>query len=256
MSGLTTTKESLDPRLGVNRGTDQLVMDQWLEMFALFAHDLESPLASMKYILKLIEGGKLNLSLPRHRQLIESSRVAVERAESILYDTIAVARSGKLGLQAHLTTLQLKSILLEATALANGAAAANQIAVAAIEPLPAVCVSADEHLLRRLLDNLLFNAIRHTPADGTIQIYAEERGSLVHINIKDSGEGLGDVDPEILFEKYGQIKMRAEGKHRGVGLGLYFCRLAATAMGGTVGAANHLEGGAVFSLCLNKSKGD
>ncbi len=255
MAGLTTSREQVNPVSGEKR-TDESVMDQWLEMFALFAHDLESPLASMKYVLKLLENGKLDLSLPRHRQLVESSRVAVERAESILYDSIAVARSGKLGLQAQLADLHLKPILVEAATLATGAAAPNQIAVVAVEPVPAVRIQADAHLLRRLLDNLLFNAIRHTPADGTIRLYAEEKGARIQINIKDSGNGLGDVDPNLLFEKYGQIKMRAEGTHRGVGLGLYFCRLAATAMGGSVSAANHPDGGAIFSLLLNKSKGD
>jgi K+-sensing histidine kinase KdpD len=74
--------------------------------------------------------------------------------------------------------------------------------------------------------------------------------------VKDSGPGLGEIDPETLFEKYGQAEIRARGKHRGVGLGLYFCRLAAAGMGGTVLADDHPKGGAVFSIKLQKSEGE
>jgi signal transduction histidine kinase len=58
-----------------------------------------------------------------------------------------------------------------------------------------------------------------------------------------------------LFEKYGQFNLRSQGKTPGRGLGLYFCKLAATGMGGTILADDHPKGGAVFSIKLNKAKG-
>ncbi len=65
---------------------------------------------------------------------------------------------------------------------------------------------------------------------------------------------MGDIDPEVLFEKYGQLKLRSEGRHRGVGLGLYFCKLAVQGMGGTIMADDHPDEGAVFSIKLRKAK--
>ena len=67
------------------------------------------------------------------------------------------------------------------------------------------------------------------------------------------GSGFGDVDPSILIEKFGQVHLRAQGKHRGVGLGLYFCQLAIQAMGGTIQATDHPSGGAVFAVTLQKA---
>jgi signal transduction histidine kinase len=230
--------------------------DKWLEIFSIFIHDLESPLASMKYLLKLIESGKLKMSDPIHSRMIASSRIAVERAESILYDILAVAKSGEAGLPVTITTVNADEIIREVVALAQGAAFERAIVVTSL-PLESPChVSADPALLRRILDNLLYNAIRHTPAGGTITVYTEHGESSVFICVKDSGPGLGDIDHASLFDKYGQVQARLDNHHRGVGLGLYFCKLAATNMGGTVLANDHPDGGAVFSIKLQIIRGE
>lgn len=253
MSGPTIASRTSHIIVADARSAEQPVMDQWLEMFALFAHDLESPLATMKYVLRLIEDGKLDLSNPRHCQIVSSSRIAVERAESILYDSMAVAKAGDLGFPVNLEKMTLGPIIREVAGMASVSAAENQVKVVVTEPVAGQSAEIDTHLLKRALDNLLFNAIRHTPSGGTVTVSTQTDARHICIQIRDSGNGLGDIDPEELFEKYGQIKLRSQGKHRGVGLGLYFCRLAAVAMGGTVTAANHPDGGAVFTLCLRRS---
>jgi two-component system, sensor histidine kinase and response regulator len=231
---------------------NQLIMDQWLEMFAFLVHDLESPLASMKYLLRLLDKGQLDLSNPLHSQIVASSRIAVERAESILYDSMAVAKSRQLGLQVNLEHLPLAPIIRDAVSMVYSTADENQVKLEIIEPIAPFPMKIDSNLLKRSLDNLIFNAIRHTPQGGNVVIYTDFNSGNVNIHIKDSGNGLGDIDPEELFARYGQINLRSQGKHRGVGLGLYFCKLATDAMHGTVSAGNHPEGGAVFTICLQR----
>jgi K+-sensing histidine kinase KdpD len=249
---------SLEQQAESSRPADNQVqssLDGYLEMFALFVHDLESPLASMKYVLRMLEQGRLDLKNPRHRQLVSSSHIAVARAEAILYDSIAVAKSGAMGMKANLVSVDLNTVLGEAATLAEGAAAEMGISISVALPAKGMTVQADPLLLARALDNLIFNGIRHTPEKGTVHIgYTEENGMAV-IQIRDSGAGLGDINPEELFDKYGQINLRLQGKHRGVGLGLYFCRLASEAMNGKVSASNHADGGALFSIYLHKSGG-
>jgi K+-sensing histidine kinase KdpD len=228
--------------------------DRWLEMFSIFVHDLESPLASMKYLLGLIESGRLDLTRENHQNLVTSSRIALERAETILYDIMAVAKSGRLGIPVEMATLVPDSVISEAIDLASGSAAEHGVNITYTSNTGTIAVHADPKLLKRVLDNLIYNAIRHTPSGGTVAVYTEPGESVLFIHVKDTGPGLGDIDPEELFEKYGQLNLRAQGKHRGVGLGLYFCKLAATGMGGTVLADDHPKGGAVFSIKLRKAK--
>lgn len=229
--------------------------DRWLEMFSIFIHDIESPLASVKYLLKMLEEGKYDASKDRHQQIVKSSRIAVERAESILYDIMAVAKSGKAGIPLDMTIIAPDSLIRESIDLARGSAEEHRINLTYTNNAENITVWADPKLLKRAIDNLIYNGIRHTPAGGTVAVYTEPAESSVFIHVKDTGQGLGDIEPAQLFEKYGQLHARAQGKHRGVGLGLYFCKLAATGMGGTIFADDHPRGGAVFSIKLPKAEG-
>ncbi len=228
--------------------------DKWLEIFSIFIHDLESPLASMKYLLRILQQGKLDLQKPLHQRLVASSRIAMERAESIIYDILAVAKSGKAGLPVELVDLVPESIIREAIDLAAGPAEENEIKISYTNNAGNTPVKADPKLLKRTLDNLLYNAIRHTPSGGRIAVYADVGRQCLFIHVKDSGPGLGDIEPDQLFEKFGQVNLRTQGKHRGVGLGLYFCKLAAIGMGGTIMADDHPKGGAVFTIKLRKAE--
>jgi len=230
-------------------------IDKWLEVFSIFIHDIESPLASIKYLLQLIEQGKFDKSKPLHQRMVVSSRIALERAESIIYDIMAVAKSGSNGLQVHNVVMDVIPRIRESVNLAENSAAERNLKLAIDGDLKASAMAlADGALLPRVLDNLIYNAMRHTPEGGEVRVSLECEQDSMFIHIKDSGTGLGDINPAVLFEKYGQVKLRREGKHRGVGLGLFFCKLAVTGMGGTIFAADHPDGGAVFSIRLKKAK--
>ena len=222
--------------------------DRWLEIFSIFVHDLESPLACLKYLLGQVESGRFDPEKKIHQRLVKSSRIALERAESILYDIMAVARADQIGIPVDMTNLVPTAVIQEAIALASGPADEQGVDINFTNNSGDIAVQADPRLLKRMLDNLLYNALRHTPGGGTVAVYTEPGDQGVFIRVKDSGPGLGDIDPEKLFEKFGQVNLRADGRHRGVGLGLYFCRLAAAGMGGTVFADDHAKGGAVFSI--------
>lgn len=229
--------------------------DRWLDFFSIFVHDLESPLASVKYLTTLLSNGQLDPADPGHQTLIQSSRLAVKRAEAILYDILAVAKAGRTGIPVAVTTLDPGPIIEDAVALATASAEDHRLHLSTSVDKDLPSVKADPKLLARVLDNLIYNAVRHTPAGGRIEVYTMKERHSLYIHVKDSGDGLGDIEPDKLFEKYGQLELRAEGKHRGVGLGLHFCKLAATGMGGTIMADDHPDGGAVFSIKLKKAKG-
>lgn len=226
--------------------------ERWLEIFSIFIHDIESPIASVKYLLRLIAEGRFDPTSQNHQVLLNSSRVALERTETIIYDIMAVARSGKAGIPVNMSKLVPTAVIEEAIELVRGSAEERELTISFTNNSGDIAVKADPKLLKRVLDNLIFNAIRHTPKGGEISVYTEPGRDSVFIHVKDSGPGLGEIDTEELFEKFGQVRLRQNSNHRGVGLGLYFCKLAAIGMGGTVMADDHEKGGAVFSVLLKK----
>jgi len=208
-------------------------------------------LASVKYLLRLLESGRFRPDNTTQHRLVESSRVAIERAETIIYDIMAVAKAGEAGIPVFLGDTSVREVVDNAIQLVHAGAAENSVAIEHSEIPDDLIVRADPKLLVRVLDNLLYNAVRHTPAEGRIHVSVESAATSVIIHIRDGGPGLGDIEPAKLFEKYGQLHLRAEGRHRGVGLGLYFCKLAVTGMGGVILTDDHPDGGAVFSVKLN-----
>ncbi|MEL7674251.1 MAG: HAMP domain-containing sensor histidine kinase, partial [Chloroflexota bacterium] len=119
--------------------------------------------------------------------------------------------------------------------------------------LPALYV--DEEKVERVLLNLVDNATKFTPAEGYIIVRAaplpagEGAEPMVQITVEDNGPGIPDEDKERLFNRFTQLETR-QGRRRGTGLGLAFCRLAVEAHGGRIWIEDAPDGGARFVFTL------
>jgi signal transduction histidine kinase len=82
----------------------------------------------------------------------------------------------------------------------------------------------DHRAVRRVLRNLISNAIKYSPRDASIDLLVEQEGSDVHIAIADRGIGFVDADLPVLFQRYGRSDTVRAAGFPGVGLGLYACR--------------------------------
>ncbi len=109
-------------------------------------------------------------------------------------------------------------------------------------------VIVDNDMIRRVLINLIENATKYSPAKSTITIGAKKEGAWVHIWVQDTGPGIPDKDKEHIFDKYTRLKNNQ--KHKGLGLGLAFCRLAIEGHGGRIWITDGDEGGSVFHITL------
>jgi len=219
---------------------------------SVLLHDLETPLASMKSVVRLLESGAYDPTNERHIRLVKSVGIALNRAETMLADFMEASRWSDSGLQAGEEEFDLVDCIEEAAEFSSVAAAENNIEIS-IDTAPTRCrVRSDKNLISRITDNLIYNAIRHTPSNGVIRLSIIDDPKTAIVTVTDDGLGLGDIDPEDLFDKYRQMELRIQRKHRGVGLGLYFCRLATDAVGGRIWADNSPDGGAVFSFTVPK----
>ena len=222
-----------------------------LQFVSLVVHDLEAPLVSLKTLLRFLIDGRFDPNKSTHRRLLESSRIALERAEALRHDLLSSARASQLKLDARIEDVDLGSAVTDACIMAQAGAAENGLTVLYRLPSDAITVRADRLLLGRILDNLIHNATRHTPSGGDVMVQVSRKKTTAEIVVTDGGSGFGDeVDPEQLFELYSQADYRSRGLTRGVGIGLYFCRLAVTEMNGSIKAENSKHGGAVFRCHL------
>ncbi|AXK47147.1 sensor histidine kinase [Brachybacterium saurashtrense] len=112
-------------------------------------------------------------------------------------------------------------------------------------------VTADLDRLAQILDNLLGNALRHTPRGGTVQLTATDAGDRLLLAVADDGEGFSAQEGAHLFERFYRADAARSREGSGSGIGLTISRALAEAHGGELDAASDGPGrGATFTLCL------
>jgi len=129
-------------------------------------------------------------------------------------------------------------------------AQSKQIAVLA-ESSGETPFNGDEHLLRQLVTNLLENAIRHTPSHGTVTVALTRTEDCLHLQVTDTGGGVGASDAERIFERF--VRLGPAGSEGGGGLGLPIARWIAEGHGGTLVLASTSPLGSRFLLTLPSS---
>jgi len=219
------------------------------------SHDLRTPLNALQAVSSALADGVVAEEPAAVAHYLRALDVQVERLAALVDDLFTLARlqgpTPQLTLAPY-PTADLLSDLLERTApVAAGAGVRLEVTVAA--PTPAVLV--DVRQIDRVLDNLVRNALQHTPTGGEIMIQAaphSERGAEVGITVTDTGEGIAPADLPLLFEMYyrGSGRPQVSG---GAGLGLAIVKAVAQAHGGRVWAESPPSGrerGALIGVML------
>lgn len=211
------------------------------ELVAWMSHDLRTPLAGMRAMAESLEDGIVTdpASVARyHRQL----RVEVDRMAAMVSDLFELSRvQGPLDLQ--LERVGVSDLVEEAVASADPVARAKGIRLVASteDRLP---VSVDTTELGRVLRNLLVNAIRHTPHDGTIHVTTESGEGHVTLAVSDACGGIPPDELDRVFDTAfrGGDAARTTMPHLRAGLGLAIARGVVEAHRGVISVANHGPG--------------
>jgi len=218
------------------------------EFLATVSHELRTPLNAVVGWSRLLHSGQLDEAGATHAVEVIERNAAAQR--QIIEDLLDVSRivSGKLRISTQ--PIDLLLTIHAAIDAVQPAAEAKQIKIATHIAAPDAIVRADSERMQQVFWNLLANAVKFTPARGTIDVYLDREGSLAEIRIEDSGPG---VPPEFLpriFERFSQADGSSTRKHGGLGLGLAIVRHLVELHGGTVSAANREAGGALLSVKL------
>lgn len=137
----------------------------------------------------------------------------------------------------------LAEVLRSAAATLGALDSSRVIEVVCTDPVTAEC---DRELIRRVIDNLVGNAIKHTPSGGRVRLDALRRNGQVRVTIADEGAGVPEDARTRIFEKFGSVRKRGENSMHSAGLGLAFCRLAVEAHKGRIGVEPGVPRGSVF----------
>ena len=218
------------------------LFDARRELVAWASHDLRTPLANMQAMLEAVEDG-----LAEPADYLPALGDQVRGLTSLVDDLFELAR-----IDAGALTVELRASTLDgvvSSCLSGVAADALQRHIslgADIDPSAVARFSPDK--VERVLLNLLTNALRHTPSDGTVAIRVQPDQDVVRVTVEDTGEGLDEEAERRMFDRFWRADPARS--QRGAGLGLAISRGLVEAHGGRIWAENRPGGGARVSFTL------
>ena len=224
------------------------------DLMKMIVHDLKTPLAAVQATLEMLGDGDFGGVTPAQAEALGDAQLRAGDLLSLIEDLLELARLEEAHVQLERAPLEVEVFLRgvidewELRFRQEGGSAALDVSSA----LPVVHV--DHALLRRVLNNLIQNAVVHARRAVTITVSARADQGGVRISVADDGPGIAPAYHELIFRKFERVRVAGASTARSSGLGLSFCKLVADAHGGRIWVQSAEGAGATFHLYLPVAK--
>jgi two-component system sensor histidine kinase/response regulator len=209
------------------------------DLVNMIVHDMRSPLtvmiSNLYYVRDEVEG--------ELRQVVDDAMGGAESLNRMANALLDVSR-----MEANQMPLELQACDLERLAreVASALGAMNAAKSITVEGPGQVNVRCDVGLVRRVLENLVSNGIKHTQKAGRLHILLRHQAGRARVVVQDDGPGVPVDARQRIFEKFGTAGTRSNEGYHSAGLGLAFCKLAVNAHGGDIGVEDASPSGSAF----------
>lgn len=216
------------------------------EFFATVSHELRTPLTSM------IGYGELMTDLedlsPQGRRFLSVIMRSAERELRLVDDLLTLVAIEESGLAIRSAEIDLERVVREAVEAGRPRAEEAQLSLSLETPGTAVAMYGDRDRLGQAMDNLLSNAIKFTPAGGSVRVVLRPGRGQAEIDVVDTGVGIGDEDPDQLFERLFRAPTAVAQQTPGAGLGLTIALAIVEAHAGTIEVVRSGSQGTTFRM--------
>jgi signal transduction histidine kinase len=221
------------------------------DLITWVGHDLQTPLASIRAIVEALADGVVDDPATRTRYL-NSAKHDIQSLSNLIDDLFELAQLDAGGLRLDIQTNSLSDLISDT--LESFSARAHEMGIKLtgeidenVDP-----VRMDVSRIGRVLNNLMSNALRHTPAKGEIHLSAKPTDGSVEVEVRDTGDGFSEEDLPHLFERFYRGEKSRNKATGGVGLGLAIAKGLVEAHGGKIWADLLSESGSRFVFTLPK----
>jgi signal transduction histidine kinase len=190
--------------------------------------------------------------LDYYRDVIGSMLEEANRLTHLVDSLLTMARADAGRIQLRRSQVNLFDLAKESCGLLD-VLAEEKHQMMTVEGDRSIIVQADQTILRQALLNLIHNAVKYSPEDGSIGISISASGSSAIIDVRDTGPGIPQEHRAQVFERFYRVDRARARAAGGAGLGLSISRWAVTIHGGTIELENAPGGGSIFRISLPKS---
>ena len=220
------------------------------EFLAVMSHELRTPLNAIGGYTELLEMGLRGPVTSAQLKDLGRIRQAQERLVALIDDVLTFVRIETGRVEYVVTNVKIHAALLSLETMIAPQVRDSKLTYTHVRCDPSVIVRADRGKLDQVLLNLLTNALKFTPAGGTITLSCEPDQQHVRILVHDTGVGIAADRLEAIFAPFVQLDKRATRQNDGIGLGLAISRDFAEGMAGQLTATSTLGVGSTFVLTL------
>jgi two-component system OmpR family sensor kinase len=210
-------------------------------------HELRSPLAILKGVLEL--GSRPGRTKAELTDALASATTETDRIIQLADDLLLLSRSDEQALAIQQTPNDLPALVTRSVEAFGPRAGRAEITLEVVAP-PNLVVEVDPTSYRQIVDNLIDNALRHSPPNSTVRMTVKQSGSSAVLEVSDNGPGFPEKFLPQAFERFSRPDASRNRNGGGTGLGLAIVKSLAEAHGGTATASNQPGGGALVTIAI------
>ena len=219
------------------------------DLIAWVGHDLQTPLASVRAILEALEDGVVNEPQTVKRYLNTAQR-DVQSLSALIDDLFQMAQLNAGGLPLDRANSSLADLVSDTLESFTELAARGQVKLEGSVDINVDPVNMDTQRIGRVLNNLVGNAIRHTPGQGEVKVRVQRSSRGAEVSVSDTGEGIRGEDLPHIFESFYRGEKSRSRNTGGSGLGLAISRGIVQAHGGELTVESEPGRGSTFKFYL------
>jgi signal transduction histidine kinase len=202
------------------------------QLIAHASHDLRTPVTSLRLLAAAVDDEVVDG--PLRREYVRRMLTHIEALSALIDDLFELSRLQAGDINWTLEQVAVGELVGETVAAMRVQAEAKGVAVTADLPDQLAPARANPEKLQRVLFNLIQNAIRHSPADGTVVVRAETIAQMIEVEVEDRGDGIPAEERELIFNAFYRGGADASRSTDGAGLGLAVARAIVDAHGGEI----------------------
>jgi signal transduction histidine kinase len=225
------------------------------EFLALTTHDLRSPLTVISGVISFFTSGRLGELSPEQKNMVAMMERNTQNLIELVNDLLDASKLESGTMRLELASINIKGVVDELRESMEPLAREKEIKLIEALPEDLPPVEADRAKLRRVLLNLLSNALKFTQKGGSVEVRAAREGDRVRVAVSDTGVGIAPDDVARLFDKYEQARSRATRGEKGTGLGLYITKQLVELHGSQIKVESEVGKGSTFSFTLHAAGG-
>ena len=221
------------------------------DLMKMIVHDLKSPLTSVLATMEMLMDGDFGPLVAAQKSALGDAEAKAEDLLALIEDLLEVRRIEEAALTLNLEPIAPGALLTEVVHEWSHRFQQERAAATVEAADDAPVFHADRQLIKRVIGNLIQNAVTHSANAVALQLSVRKEGDGILFTIADNGPGIPPEYHEIIFRKFEQVKTPNAPRVRSSGLGLAFCKLVVESHGGRIWVQSAGEGqGSAFHVAL------